>query len=68
MFSRIFSLFLVLLFGAFMVVSNPLSTVADYHEGATEEQPAGEEESAGEEAAPEDEVKEGSGSDHKEDK
>ncbi len=42
MFSRIFLTLFALLFATFMVVSNPLSAVADQHEDAAAEEPAGE--------------------------
>ena len=53
MFSRIFLTLFALLFATFMVVSNPLSAVADHHEDAAAEEPAGEDVADQEEEADE---------------
>ena len=46
MFSRILLTLIALLFATFLIVSNPLSAVADYHEDAAAEEPAKSDEAA----------------------
>ena len=53
MFSRIFLTLFALLFATFMVVSNPLGAVAEEHDNAAAEAPAGEDAADQEEEADE---------------